>query len=197
MEKKKTIIPQWLERTQHNSWEPEIFISGIVLFGLLQLPAYLHEFRLYFNREVFGLTNAMDNFVGILITGIQWLIFGLVLHLFFRGIWIGLVGLSYVFPGGIRDENLKYKGKFKDRVLNIPDFTSQIIRLEKISSSIFSISYFLFMSILGAYFFLAIAVLTPVYLFLYLGPYDLKEIINNPQAEQAIDTFAFSVLGLG
>ena len=197
MENKKPMLPKWLQKTQHNSWEPEIFISGIVLFGLLQLPEYLNEFRLYFKREVFGLSNNVDNFVGMMITGIQWLSFGLILHLFFRGIWIGLVGLSYVFPSGIKNENLDYQGKFKNRINAIPDFTDQIIRLEKISSSIFSISYFLFMSILGAYSFVVISIIIPVYFFLYLGPYGIEDLANNPSLAHTGNSFTIGVLCLG
>ena len=86
------------------------------------------------------------------------MVFGLVLHLFFRGIWIGLVGLSYVFPKGINKQTLGYKGEF-DRVIDkIPNVTDQIIKLEKISSSIFSINYLMFMCIIGAYLFIFISI---------------------------------------
>lgn len=198
MEKNQSILPKWLVRTQQNSWEPEIFISGIVLFGLLQVPEYLNEFRYYFRREIFGLSSDMDNFVAILITGVQWLTFGLILHLFFRGIWIGLVGLSYVFPGGIKKENVKYKGKFADRIQSIPDFTDQIIRLEKISSSIFSISYFLFMSILGGgYTFFLATIIGPIYLFFNFGPYTFSDLINNEALAQVVNNYALLIAFFG
>ncbi|MEM7109827.1 MAG: hypothetical protein AAF519_16500 [Bacteroidota bacterium] len=197
MEKEKRVLPKWLEKTQHNSWEPEIFISGIVLFGLLQIPEYLDQFRFYFQREIYGFTTDIDNFVAVLITGIQWLTFGLVLHLFFRGIWIGLVGLSYVFPNGINKDSLKYKGKFQNRIDKIPDFTNQIIKLEKISSSIFSISYFLFMSILGGYAFFLTTIIGPIYLFFNFSPYSFSDLFTNPAIQTAINSYAYFVLGLG
>ncbi|MEM8565070.1 MAG: hypothetical protein AAGF85_01330 [Bacteroidota bacterium] len=197
MEKEKHMLPKWLEKTQHNSWEPEIFISGIVLFGLLQIPEYLVKFRYYFQREIYGLTTDIDNFVAVLITGIQWLTFGLILHLFFRGIWIGLVGLSYVFPNGINKADLNYKGKFQTRINNIPDFTNQIIRLEKISSSIFSISYFLFMSILGGYAFFLTTIIGPIYLFFNFSPYSISDLATNPAIQTAANSYAYFVLGLG
>lgn len=190
-------LPSWLKKTQHNSWEPEIFISGIVLFGLLQLPQYLQEFLYYFKREIFGLSSEIDNLVGILTTGIQWMTFGLILHLFFRGIWIGLVGLSYVFPKGINHERLNYKGKFKNKITLIPDFTNQIIRLEKISSSIFSISYLIFMCILSCYLFLAITVIIPLYLFILLTDYTWADIVYNSTIQNIINYYAFSMLILG
>ena len=190
-------LPKWLKKTQHNSWEPEIFISGIVLFGLLQLPQYLQEFLYYYKREIFGLSTDIDNLVGILTTGIQWMTFGLILHLFFRGIWIGMVGLSYVFPKGINQERLNYKGKFKNKITLIPDFTNQIIRLEKISSSIFSISYLIFMCILSCYFFLAITVLITLYLFLLLTDFSWADIAYNTNIQNAINFYAMSMVILG
>lgn len=190
-------LPKWLKKTQHNSWEPEIFISGIVLYGLLQLPAYLQEFLFYFKREVFGLSSDIDNLIGILTTGIQWMTFGLILHLFFRGIWIGLVGLSYVFPKGIDHERLNYKGKFKNKITLVPDFTNQIIKLEKISSSIFSISYLIFMCILSCYVFLAITIILPLYLFLLLTDYTWADIAYNITLQKTVNFYAIAMVILG
>ena len=33
----------WLKRIQEQSWEPEILISGIVLFALTQFPPLIRE----------------------------------------------------------------------------------------------------------------------------------------------------------
>lgn len=195
--KEDKLIPRWLKKTQNNSWEPEIFISGIVLYGLIQTPAYLEEFRHYFKREIFSFSNDIDNLIGILSTGVQWLIFGLVLHLFFRGIWIGLVGLSYVFPKGIDHSKLNFKGKFENKTQRIPHFSEQIIKLEKISSSIFSISYFIFMSIIGAYMFFVIAIFIPIYLLIYLSGIGLGEIANHPNIITALNTYIMIIVGIG
>ena len=77
MEKPKVNLPDWLRQTQNNSWEPEVFISGIVLFGLIQIPEKLESLRFFFSREIYGTTNDIDNLIAVLMTGIQWLIFGL------------------------------------------------------------------------------------------------------------------------
>lgn len=171
-------LPKWLIKTQHGSWEPEIFISGIVLIGLIQLPEYLNEFRFYFSREIFGLSTEIDNLIAVLITGIYWMVFGLGIHLFIRGIWIGLVGLSYVFPDGINKDKLNYAQKFDEVINKIPDVTDQIIKLEKISSSIFSINYLMFMCILGAYCFILFLIVLPVYSFFFLTDYSIIEMFE-------------------
>jgi hypothetical protein len=190
-------LPNWLKKTQNKSWEPEVFISGIVLFGLIQIPEKLENFRFFFKREIYGLTNNADNIIAVLMTSIQWLILGLILHLFVRGVWIGLVGLSYVFPKGVDHEKLNYHGDFENRVRAIPDFTKQIITLEKVSSSIFSISYFIFMSILGAYFFLLFAALIPMYALLAITGVGLGELNDYPNYFSAIKIYAFVILGIG
>ena len=190
-------LPKWLIKTQHNSWEPEIFVSGIVLYALFQIPEYLEIFRHYFRREVWGNFTDIDGLVAVIITSIQWLIFGLILHLFFRGVWIGLVGLSYVFPHGIDNSKLKYKGKFEKRVRNIPHFANQIMRLEKISSSIFSVSYFVFMSILGAYSYIVVALIIPVYLIVFVSGIGFNEFEKNPVFASVLTGYSMTILIVG
>ncbi len=141
-------VSKWLARLQENSWEPEIFISGIILFSLFQIPAYLDEYAAYIDREIDLGNNAMLIF-GIVDVGIYWLIVGFVFHLFTRGIWTSLIGLSFVFPKGINRSNLRYAPKFENKVRNIPPLEVKINQLEKLSSAIFSISFLLFMSMIA------------------------------------------------
>ena len=175
---KNSRLPKWLKKTQLNSWEPEIFISGIVLFGLIQLPDYLNEFRYYFGREINGNSSDMDNITAVLSTGIYWMIFGLILHLFVRGIWIGLVGLSYVFPKGIDKEKLGYPEKYDNIIEKIPHVTDQIIKLEKVSSSIFSINYLMFMCVLSAYIYILVAIIFPIYAIIILTDYAIADLLD-------------------
>jgi hypothetical protein len=37
----------WLKRLQNESWEPEILISGIVIYGLFKVFPYLEELHRY------------------------------------------------------------------------------------------------------------------------------------------------------
>ncbi|MEQ8927766.1 MAG: hypothetical protein RLO81_18255 [Fulvivirga sp.] len=191
-------LPKWLIKTQHNSWEPEIFISGIVLFGLIQLPEYLNEFRYYFSREVYGLSTDADNIAAVLSTGIYWMIFGLILHLFVRGIWIGLVGLSYVFPKGIDQNKLGFPEKYDKIVSRIPSFTDQIIKLEKVSSSIFSINYLMFMCVLSAYLFFLLLILLPIYGFFLITDYEIIDMFDQDGIIfKAVNGYAFIVMFFG
>lgn len=153
--------PKWLADLQQRSWEPEILLSGIVLYGMFKVPDLLDQFQLYFKLNIFGDSQDIDNIVSLSKMGIYWLITGLIMHLICRGIWIGMVGLSYTFPKGIRFEKLKYKGKFQSKVERTPAYQQIVIRLEKISSALFSVSFMLFMSLIGGYLFFLILLILP------------------------------------
>lgn len=197
MDDKNENLPKWLRHTQHNSWEPEVFISGIVLFGLLQLPDYLADLKLYLGREVLISQSEANNLLAFLSTGIQWITAGLICHLFFRGVWIGMVGLSYVFPEGIDYNRLRYREKFRKNIRQIPGFTKQIIRLEKISSSIFSISYLIFMCILGAYFFILATIIVPVYSIVWLSGTPIQLLLANKIVFSILNVYTIIVLSVG
>ncbi|MEP1032547.1 hypothetical protein [Ekhidna sp.] len=171
-ENNQQIVPKWLTELQQRSWEPEILLSGIVLYGMFKVPDLLDDFLVFFKLNIFGNSSDINNLVALFKMGIYWLITGLILHLICRGIWIGMVGLSYTFPKGILSQNISYKGKFKARVENTPSYEKIVMRLEKISSSLFSISFMLFMSLIGGYlFFLALVILpfTIAYIYFDLG----------------------------
>lgn len=153
--------PKWLDELQQRSWEPEVLLSGIVLYGMFKVPPVLDKFLVFFKSSIYSATSDAENFIGILKLGIYWLILGLILHLIARGIWVGMVGLSYTFPNGINKEAIKVTGKFINKISNIPPFQTTIIRLEKLCSSLFSISFMLFMSILGAYLYLFSLIVIP------------------------------------
>lgn len=153
--------PKWLEELQQRSWEPEILLSGIVLYGMFKVPPLLEKFLAFFKSSLYGTLTDVDNLVGILKLGIYWLIVGLILHLIARGIWVGMVGLSYTFPNGINKSTLKMSGKFAGKLDNLPAFQTTIIRLEKLCSSLFSISFMLFMSTLGGYLYLFVLIVIP------------------------------------
>lgn len=160
-EDKHAIVPKWLEELQQKSWEPEILLSGIVLYGMFKVPELLDDFLAFFKLNIFGNSQDIDNLVALFKMGIYWLIGGLILHLVCRGIWIGMVGLSYTFPQGIQMSRLKYKGKFRDKVEGIPSYKHIVIRLEKVCSSLFSVSFMLFMSLIGGYLYFLVLVIIP------------------------------------
>lgn len=160
-EEQPSLIPNWLKELQQRSWEPEILLSGIVLYGMFKVPELLDDFLKFFKVNIFGNSSDINNLVALFKMGIYWLIGGLILHLICRGIWIGMVGLSYTFPNGIQEDKLSYKGKFKEKISRTPSYEQIVVRLEKISSSLFSVSFMLFMSLIGGYLYFFVLVVIP------------------------------------
>lgn len=168
--------PGWLSELQQKSWEPEILLSGIVLYGMFQAPGLLDDFLAFAELNLYGNFNGLSNLVALLKIALYWLTLGLILHLVSRGIWVGMVGLSFTFPNGINKEKLKLSSRFQERINKIPPIEQIIINLEKLCSSLFSISFMMFMMIIGGYLFVLITVIIPImsYLF-YVGPQNLSE----------------------
>ena len=103
-----------------------------------------------------------------------------------------MVGLSYTFPIGIRLERLQYQEPFKSKVQKIVSYEEIVVRLEKISSALFSISFMLFMSLIGGYLFFFIMLILP-FMLLFLV-FDMG--FSGPLF-QGFQVWVFIVLGVG
>lgn len=185
--------PKWLTELQQKSWEPEVLLSGIVLYGLFQVPALLDEL-VYFVKVNFSINAGdIDTFVRTMKMAIYWLTGGLIAHLISRGIWVGMVGLSFAFPKGIRQENLKHQPKFEGFVGRIPDTERIILNLESFCSSLFSVSFLLFMMMVGAYFYLFASIVIPVLTLLSFWP----SLFDEGIAQKILTAYILIVLSFG
>ncbi len=151
MKKENKKATSWLKRIQEGSWEPEILISGIVLYGLFQIPSLIDQLYIYLENYSYAI---LDNGLNLTLTSLLkistvWLVIGFISHLFFRSVWAAFVGLSFVYKRGVQIEKLQYPHLFKKHLSKNNDYKNQIIRLEKICSTIFSISFLIFMWVVG------------------------------------------------
>ncbi len=176
--------PKWLSELQQKSWEPEVLLSGIVLYGMFKMPGLLDDFLYYYKINFTGASNDIDNFVGMMKVAVYWLTSGLIAHLISRGIWVGMVGLSFTFPKGIALDEIKLTDKYKNFLARIPSTEKIILNLEGFSSTLFSISFMMFMMMLGAYFYLLITIIVPVLSLVYF----VNDIFDN-------DTFGYILAG--
>lgn len=147
---------KWLDILQQESWQLELIISGVAIFGLIQTF-----------EPIVNMTNAvsaktMDN---ISLSAISTIAFAavlmcllsltvcLIIHVILRGLWIGAVGLRY-FSGDIDYEVLNYTDTFKAYLKKrIGSFDKYIAKLEDYCSLIFALSFLL------VFFFLSLLVL--------------------------------------
>ncbi len=184
--------PQWLSELQQKSWEPEILLSGIVLYGMFQAPGLLDDILAFAKLNIWGNFTDLDNMIALLKIALYWLTLGLILHLISRGIWVGMVGLSFTFPNGINKDKLKLSPRFQTRVERIPPIQQIIINLEKLCSSLFSISFMMFMVVIGGYLFILITLIIPVVSYIiYIGPHNVTD-----NQETAVQYYAYMVMSI-
>ncbi len=152
----------WLTRVQEQSWEPEIIISGIVLFALFQIPALIEQlghFLTNYSLSIFSSGTADELLLALIQIANVWLIAGFMVHLFLRSVWVAYVGLSYVYKDGIQVSRLKFQERYNRLLFQDKGFRRNIRQLEEICSTTFAVSFLLFMCVLGAFFFLLIVAL--------------------------------------
>jgi hypothetical protein len=142
-----SLIKEWLEKLQEESWQLELLISGFAIFGLFELRQVLVESMSYAqanNAGGQGLVNLIPIMYLAAYLGTYTFIINLLVHIFIRGLWIGAIGLRYV-SGDIEYDELPYNS----RIINfykrtIGSFDDYIVKLEKFASVIFSYSFLLF-----------------------------------------------------
>ncbi|MDR9401746.1 MAG: hypothetical protein RI558_10040 [Psychroflexus sp.] len=130
----------WLQRLQEASWELEILISGIVLYGLFSMFPVVDELGYYFSNyglSVFSRGTTGNNIIALLKASIGWLIAGFISHLLFRSVWAAYIGLTYIYDDQTSVDKFKYAPRFKKSIVKQLNYRKQIIKLEKISSSLF------------------------------------------------------------
>lgn len=137
--------PSWLKTIQLNSWEAELLISALVLYALFQIPDFLNEMSL----KTFERGSRMHSVTNMLNLAVRLLSAGYILHILVRGIWVASVGLSYVFPKGVNQEKLNFKGNFKKELDRNGSLVKMVLRLEELSSIIYGVSFLFFGTLVG------------------------------------------------
>ena len=156
----------WLDRVRTNSWESEILIVGFVLIILLQTIDYFevlqnNQFRL--NSFWGGVSSVINSIlipiiIYVLFISNYVLVISLSIYLIMRGFWVAVIGLSSVFPEGINVKKLNYSDYYKSK-LEKYDIDNYSIIIDKICSSIFSISFIIIMFIISLTFFFTTTIL--------------------------------------
>ncbi len=105
--------PEWLKKLEEESWQAELIISGLAIYGTFQLPdlvEWLMDWSLAsLSPDYFLLLYLFFTYLGF---GAYMLIFIFLAHFVLRTIWIGLVGLNSVFPLGVNEQSDNYSRHF-------------------------------------------------------------------------------------
>ena len=154
---KKSFFKEWLEQLQQESWQLELLISGLALFGIWESQALLDRFDYFIIVESVSTFRSYLNTIHFVLEA-GWAIFltNLLIHIILRGFWIGAIGLRYV-SGDIDYSELNYSERFNNYFRRtIGDFDEYIERIEKASSVIFSFTFLLFFLLLSVILFFTV-----------------------------------------
>ena len=138
------------EKLKLNSWEVEILIVGFLLIVLLQLPEALSN-KLAITRMNIDITDSFGKAISImsiyltLLFSTKIIIITLSTYILLRSFWVGLLGLSSVFPNGINAKNLNYNKYLISKIKNY-SLNKSINQLDKLSSTIFSFAFLITLS---------------------------------------------------
>ena len=152
----------WLQRLKDESWEAELLISTIAIFGTLQLFKGVDWLTNYFINTLLPeqyLIGYMIVFMGLL--AVSLLVSMFVIHFSLRAYWVGLVGLNSVFPDYSLEESA-YPELYTSKILAIlPKLNKTIKDVDEICSVIFSAAF------LMLYTYMYLALVGSLYLLVY------------------------------
>ena len=156
MNTETTKKPKWQRRLERESWQAELIISGAAIFGASLLPDLLNQLEVWLLLNIDNHTLEVWSLIMMYFRAATTLILVVfVFHFIVRALWIGMVGLNSVFPGGFRRVEY-YSDYYQDRMRErFGDINGFIARLDRLSSGIFGagftvVSVFLNLGLLGA-----------------------------------------------
>lgn len=153
--------PEWLKALERQSWEAELIVSGLAIYGAIYLlpcvDAIIEKAALSFSDRII---DSMEFLLMYLIVTSRIILLSFILHFVMRTLWIGVVGLSSVYPDGINLDNKAYTRSFLSKYKEeYPTLTDYSIKLDNICSQIFSILCFIIMAMAAFFVWLGIWVL--------------------------------------
>ena len=142
--KHKNVFTEWLETLQQESWQLELLISGLALFGIWEARGLVNRLNMRLSgADVFH--DILGNLIGFgvfaLKAGLLIILVNFLIHVSLRALWIGAIGLRYV-SGDIDYSRLKYSSRFEQfYARKIGSFDDYIERLENWCSVIFAYTF--------------------------------------------------------
>jgi len=139
-ETKESSPEQALPRDTTPTWEMELLLSGAMVFGLLQAPAYLNQLTdPMFARLGSNFAPVARMLFMYFAAAVYALLATFVLHLLIRGAWIAAVGVRSMFPQGPDFTKLR-GGQISRRVtVEAPPIGVAIDRLDNLATTCFAL----------------------------------------------------------
>ncbi len=164
----------WLQRLKDESWEAELLVSAIAIFGTFQLFKFINGVTNYFIDVLHPSQYLIGYFIVFFgLVAISVLVSMFVIHFFLRAYWIGLVGLNSVFPDySIKDS--QYSRIYTEKTIaSLPKLKDSIKKIDDLCSVIFSVAFSFLLMFMYIAFFTSIYLLIYSYLSAYINKYIL------------------------
>ena len=161
----KTILSEWLEKIQQDSWQLELLISGLALYGVYNGIDKVEDYSRFISLNIDGGFTAPLLAFSYFIVYVGWRIFffNLLIHVILRGLWIASIGLRYV-SNEINFNELNYADEYTNYLKNkIGSYDEFIEKLEKLCSIIFAFTFLIFLILVSLMIF-ALTCITPLIL---------------------------------
>ncbi|MEL6142385.1 MAG: hypothetical protein AAFU67_12275, partial [Bacteroidota bacterium] len=134
--------PAWLIKLEEESWQAELLISGVAVFGTLQLPGLIDMFEEYVLYTVNRESLAFWAIIGVYFRMLAYILIStFVIHFALRALWIGMLGFNSVYPGGFKPNEMyseDYRAKLMDE---FGDVNGYIRKLDRRCSSTFGMGF--------------------------------------------------------
>lgn len=186
--KSKSFLAEWLEKIQQESWQLELLISGLALYGVYSGGELIQDFytTAKLNTNTSTLSAIFAFCYGILFLSWRIFFFNLLIHVILRGLWIASIGLRYVSDDIDFDEldyAPKYTSYLKEKIGTYDEF---IEGLEKLCSLIFAFTFLVFLLFLSL----------SIFIFVFISPFLYKNSYE-PGLELIVPFLAIIYLALG
>ncbi len=184
---------RWLQKLKDESWEAELLISTVAIFGSFQLFKVIDWATNIFidylppNQYIIGYFIVFFSLLAV-----SFLLSMFLIHFVMRAYWIGLLGLNSVFPD-YNIENSAYSPIYTQKMIDyLPKIKDTIPKIDEICSVIFSMAF----SFLMMYLYISIS--SSIYVLLYnlLDDYVPSYILLIPVGIMAIFMLGQIIIGL-
>ncbi len=122
------------------TWEVELLLSGALVFATMQAPAAIDELFFEWTPRAAGSAIVASSILYLYAKVVAYaLICTFSLHLALRAIWVAMLGLYSVYPGGIDYEKMKRSPVFLSHIRQtIPSPLEAIERTDNYASFVFA-----------------------------------------------------------
>lgn len=132
----------WLQRLKDESWEAELLVAAISIYGTLQMFGFIEwmtDIFITLLPRSFYLVAYFVVFSALLAISILASMF--IIHFMLRAYWVGLVGLNSVFSDYSVDDLQDTKLYVKKLVEKLPKLDDSINKADRLCSVIFSAAF--------------------------------------------------------